>query len=95
MRHSWSWTRARHGGAAARALLLAAPAPASKRRPATPACLATLSLPVPPAHAPHADTALPQINSDPYGAWFAKVKLSNKADLEELMDAKAYEDFCA
>ena len=32
------------------------------------------------------------INSDPYGAgWMAKIKLSNPADIEKLMDASAYQ----
>ena len=34
------------------------------------------------------------INTDPHGAgWLVKVKLSNPAELNELMDAKAYEDY--
>lgn len=33
------------------------------------------------------------VNSDPYGAgWIIKVELSNPAELEELLDAKAYSD---
>ena len=33
------------------------------------------------------------VNSDPYGdGWLVKVKLSNAADLENLMDAVAYKD---
>jgi len=36
-----------------------------------------------------------QINSDPYGAgWMVKVKLTNTAQLNELMDAQAYKSFC-
>ncbi len=32
------------------------------------------------------------VNSDPYGqGWMAKIKLSNPADLEKLMDAAAYQ----
>ena len=32
------------------------------------------------------------VNSDPYGeAWMIKVKLSNPAELDELLDAAAYE----
>jgi glycine cleavage system H protein len=35
------------------------------------------------------------INSDPYGeAWLAKIKLSNPAQLDGLMDAAAYEKYC-
>ena len=33
------------------------------------------------------------LNSDPYGAWIIKVE--NVTDKEELMDAEAYEAFCA
>jgi len=33
------------------------------------------------------------LNSDPYGAWIIKVE--NVSDTEELMDAPAYEAFCA
>lgn len=35
------------------------------------------------------------INSDPYGeAWLAKIKLTNPAQLDSLMDAAAYEAYC-
>lgn len=34
-----------------------------------------------------------KVNSDPYGAWFIKVK--NVSDVEELLDAAAYEAHCA
>lgn len=34
------------------------------------------------------------VNEDAFGAWLVKVKLSNKAELDELMDANAYEAFC-
>ncbi|MCW5878325.1 MAG: glycine cleavage system protein GcvH [Anaerolineales bacterium] len=35
------------------------------------------------------------INSDPYGAaWLAKIKISDAAQLDGLMDAAAYEAFC-
>lgn len=33
------------------------------------------------------------INKDAYGNWIMKVKLSDKAELDGLMDAKAYEEF--
>jgi glycine cleavage system H protein len=37
-----------------------------------------------------------KINSDPHGnAWLIKVKLANPADVNSLMDAKAYEAFIA
>ncbi len=36
------------------------------------------------------------VNSDPYGAaWMLKVELSNAAELDKLMDAAAYEKYCA
>ncbi|KAL4426704.1 hypothetical protein ABPG77_004760 [Micractinium sp. CCAP 211/92] len=35
------------------------------------------------------------VNSDPYwDGWMIKVKLSNKGQLDELMDAAAYKSFC-
>jgi len=34
------------------------------------------------------------INQDAYENWIIKVELSDKAELDSLMDAKAYEDFC-
>lgn len=35
------------------------------------------------------------VNEDPEGkGWFCKIKLSNKGDLEGLMDADAYQTFC-
>jgi len=41
-----------------------------------------------------ADPAL--VNSDPQGrAWFMKIKLANKAELDGLMDKAAYETFIA
>jgi len=35
------------------------------------------------------------INQDAFGNWIMKVKLSDKSELDSLMDAKAYEAFCA
>ena len=35
------------------------------------------------------------VNQDPYANWIIKVELSDKAELDSLMDAKAYEEFCA
>ncbi|MCB8945566.1 MAG: glycine cleavage system protein GcvH [Ardenticatenaceae bacterium] len=36
------------------------------------------------------------VNSDPYGeAWMVRIKLSNPSQLDELMDAAAYEEFLA
>ena len=34
------------------------------------------------------------INEDPFENWIIKVKLSDTAELDNLMDAQAYEDFC-
>ncbi|WP_295356497.1 glycine cleavage system protein GcvH [uncultured Prevotella sp.] len=34
------------------------------------------------------------INEDPFENWIIKVQLSNTAELDNLMDAQAYEDFC-
>ncbi len=36
------------------------------------------------------------VNSDPFGAaWMLKIELSNPAEVDNLMDAKAYEKYCA
>ncbi len=35
-----------------------------------------------------------EMNSDPYGSWIVKIKLSDPAELDELMDAEAYEAHC-
>ena len=36
------------------------------------------------------------VNSDPYGkAWMIKFEISDAAELSNLMDAKAYADYCA
>ena len=34
------------------------------------------------------------VNSDPYGAWFFKLKPANVADLDQLLDAAAYQASC-
>ena len=34
------------------------------------------------------------INTDAFENWIIKVELSDKAELDELMDAAAYEKFC-
>lgn len=34
------------------------------------------------------------INADPYANWIFKIKLSDPAELDALMDAKAYAAFC-
>lgn len=35
------------------------------------------------------------VNSDPYGkAWMVKIEITNPAQLDELMDAAAYEVYC-
>lgn len=36
------------------------------------------------------------VNSDPFGAaWMLKIELSNPEEVDKLMDAKAYEKYCA
>ena len=35
------------------------------------------------------------VNEDAYENWIIKVEMSDKAELDNLMDAKAYEEFCA
>ena len=35
------------------------------------------------------------INKDAFGNWIIKLQLSDKTELDWLMDAKAYEEFCA
>lgn len=34
------------------------------------------------------------VNGDPYGAWFFKLKPASAADLEQLLDAAAYQASC-
>lgn len=34
------------------------------------------------------------VNADPYENWIMKIKISNMADLDELMNAEEYEVFC-
>ena len=34
------------------------------------------------------------INEDPFENWIIKVKLSDTAEIDNLMDAQSYEDFC-
>lgn len=34
------------------------------------------------------------INEDAFANWIIKVKMSDKAELDDLLDAKAYEQFC-
>ncbi len=37
-----------------------------------------------------------QVNQDPYGdGWMFKVRMDDREELNGLMDAEAYEDFCA
>ncbi len=41
-------------------------------------------------------TSPEKVNSDPYGeAWMVKFTVTNAADLNDLMDAAAYEKYCA
>ncbi|KDR94410.1 glycine cleavage system H protein [Peptoclostridium litorale DSM 5388] len=35
------------------------------------------------------------INEDPYGKWLVAVEMSDKSEIEKLMDASAYEAFCS
>ena len=35
------------------------------------------------------------VNEEPYANWIIKVEMSDKAELDNLMDAKAYEEFTA
>lgn len=35
------------------------------------------------------------VNKDAYENWIMKVQISNKTELDNLMDAKAYEQYCA
>ena len=35
------------------------------------------------------------LNQDAFANWIIKVKLSDTGELDELMDAKAYEEFCS
>ena len=35
------------------------------------------------------------VNQDAYTNWIIKVEMSDKTELDNLMDAKAYEEFCA
>lgn len=57
---------------------------------ATTACCVTEAVracPTPPNPA--------QINTEPYGeGWMIKVKLTNKGQVDKLMDADAYTSFC-
>ena len=34
------------------------------------------------------------INSDAYGSWMVRIKISNPSELDELMDASAYAEYC-
>jgi glycine cleavage system H protein len=34
------------------------------------------------------------VNSDPYGSWMVKIKMSNPSQLDGLMDADAYSKYC-
>jgi len=35
-----------------------------------------------------------KVNEDPYGAWIIKVKISDKSELDSLLDAEKYEKVC-
>jgi glycine cleavage system H protein len=36
-----------------------------------------------------------RINADAYENWIIKVEMADKGELDNLMDAKAYTEFCA
>lgn len=36
-----------------------------------------------------------QINSDPYGAWIVRIAVTNASAAADLMDAAAYDEYCA
>ena len=35
------------------------------------------------------------LNEDPYANWIVKIELTDESELEELMSAEEYEDFCS
>lgn len=35
------------------------------------------------------------LNTDPYGSWIVRVKLADTSELDSLMDAAAYSEFCS
>lgn len=35
-----------------------------------------------------------EVNSDPYGSWMVRIRLSNSGELGELLDAAAYGSYC-
>jgi glycine cleavage system H protein len=39
--------------------------------------------------------SMEMINSDPYKAWMVKIELTSPAELDSLMDAAAYQVYCA
>jgi len=46
-------------------------------------------------HMPLSSSAMETVNEDPEGkGWFCKLTLSDKGELEGLMDAAAYKTFC-
>jgi len=44
---------------------------------------------------PDIGDSLEKISADPYGVWFVAVRMDDPAELDTLMDAVAYEAFCA
>jgi len=34
------------------------------------------------------------VNSDPYGSWLVKIKIGDSGELDQLMDAAAYQAYC-
>ena len=71
-----------------------------REAPAGACCAIPAIPPAKPAHTPTPGPATPpfpcpQVNTDPFGeGWMIKVKLSNKGELDELMDSAAYSSFC-
>lgn len=35
------------------------------------------------------------VNEDPYGSWIVVVEMSDKSELDDLMNAQEYEEFCS
>jgi len=36
-----------------------------------------------------------EVNEDPYGSWIVVVEMSDKSELDDLMNAQEYEEFCS
>ncbi len=44
---------------------------------------------------PDMDNSLDKISADPFSVWFVGIRMTDPAELSGLMDAAAYETFCA